>query len=409
MGVKGKSFTGSFSGGARVDFSVGTLAAMLEAGWTIAALSKSAVGSSNNGFFGGYSASDASAVTAQSFISNNTHGRLFGNGDFSSGYPSSTELPNGLDDDVVRWIVLDKGAGTSHYGGHYADLSTLTWSHGESAGAGNHNDITTASVLFSTWAVYSMGFSAQETYAIAVWDHKLTNTQIEDALTHKASDLLRAAPNFFVLFDDEFGSVRSNWTPPNVDTSLLQRDVGFKWSTTKAVTIDGLLWYHTNDSNAPTAIEATIYKDSDQSVVAGSGSVSTSGFSAGQWNLIPLTALFVPTIGTDYVASVHLEGSVRYDPDDLASSPLVSGEGWITVPAHGSRFHNSSATPVFPDTSYDGFFGVDLNYYIPKVELMGTGADETHRQFVVPTLNPVDYDFTLGSPHTAGQFLPFFQ
>ena len=405
MGVKGKSFTGSFSG-AHVDFSVGTLAQLFNAGFTIAVLTKQAVGSSNNGMFGAFADTSATTAVRQFFTTANTHARLYGDGDFSDGYPSATELPNGLDDGTVRWVVTNKPSGAAHYRMHYADLATLTWSHGESNNAANHNDVTTDPVMFTTWAIYAMGFGAQETYAIAAWDSSLSDAAIESALTHKASDLFNANPGFFVLFDDEFGSVRSNWTPPSIDSALQDRNLGFLWSSTKAVTIDGLLWFQPNNANKPTTVQARIYNSDGSSILADSGSVDATGFSANAWNLITFPSLFVPSLGTTYVASIYCNGAVQYDPDDLASAAISSGEGWITVPQHGSRFTNSAI--AFPTTSYDGFFGLDLNYYIPKVEIMGSGADENHRQFIVPTLNPVNYDFTLGSPHTAGQFLPFF-
>lgn len=189
MSIKGQSIQGTFAAGAHLDFGVGSagLANALTAGFTIAVLAKQTA--SNWGLFSGYNSLDGTSPTRQFFLSNNSGGRLFGDGDFSGGFPDVGADADGLNDGVWRWHVMSKAAGTTHYRMHYADLATLTWAHGESAAQANHTDNATAAQMFSTFAIYPQGFDAGDIAAIAVWDSNLSDGNIVSSCTKLAADL----------------------------------------------------------------------------------------------------------------------------------------------------------------------------------------------------------------------------
>ena len=190
MSIAGTSFTSAFSGGAHMDFGVGTagLDTVFASDYTIAVLSK--FSSSNCGFLGAFTDTTAGTAIREFFISNNSGGRMFGDGDFSAGFPDPGTVGSpGLADSTWRWHVMSKATGSAHYKMNYADLSTLTWVDGESVSAANHSDNATAAGMFSTWAVYPQGFGSQDIAAICVWPSQLTTGQIHSSCTQNAYSL----------------------------------------------------------------------------------------------------------------------------------------------------------------------------------------------------------------------------
>lgn len=190
MSIKGQSFTSAFSGGAHIDFGVGTagLANVFASGYTIAVLAKAT--NSNFGLLGAFADTSATSIVREFFLNNNNGGgRLFGDGDFSGGFPDQAADADGLNDNTWRWHVMSKPTGAAHFRFHYADLATLTWVHGESVGAGNHSDPGTAVQMFTTWSVYPLGFDAGDFAAICLWPSALSDSNIVTSCTRLAADL----------------------------------------------------------------------------------------------------------------------------------------------------------------------------------------------------------------------------
>jgi len=190
MSIKGQSFTGSFSDGAHIDFDVGTAGAdtVFASDYTIAVLAKTT--NSAWGLLGAYTDTTAGTPIRQFFLSNNSGGRFYGDSDFTAGFPDPADDADGVNDGTWRWHVMSKATGSAHYKYSYADLSTLTWIDGESASSANHSDNATAAGMFSTWAVYAMGFDTGDMAAICVWPTQLDTTQIHASCTQAAAALV---------------------------------------------------------------------------------------------------------------------------------------------------------------------------------------------------------------------------
>lgn len=207
MSIKGQSFNGG-TDGALVNFDVGNAANIFTGGFTIVGLVKSA--STNRGILGGYSDTVGSTYEGALFYSDNSGARLFSIGDFTAGFPDPGTVGSpGLADSVWRWVAVSKPAGSAHYRMHYADLATLTWVHGESASASDHGDNDPV-VVFSTWAIYAMGFDSGDTAAIAGFDSALSDGAIEAALTQAFADLVAASPAIgWIMPEADVGSAGS--------------------------------------------------------------------------------------------------------------------------------------------------------------------------------------------------------
>jgi hypothetical protein len=177
-----------------MDFGVGTAGAdaVFASDYTIAVLVKAT--STSRGLLGAFTDTSAGTAIREFFLSNNSGGRLFGNGDFSNGFPDPGTVGSpGLADDVWRWVTMSKATGSAHYKNSYADLATLTWVDGESVGAGNHSDNATAAGMFTTYANYSNGFDSGDCAAICIWPTQLTTGQIHSSCTQAAADLISAS------------------------------------------------------------------------------------------------------------------------------------------------------------------------------------------------------------------------
>jgi len=156
-------------------------------------LAKSA--SSNTGFLSGWSGGVGGTSRGGLLFA---IAKLFGEGDFSSGFGEGN-----FDDSVWRWYGYGKDPGSAHYVMHYADLATLTWSHGESSGAGNHSDTGTSDAFsLGMNANYALGYDSGDRAAGSLWTSHLSSSAIEAACTNAASALAAANPAAGWLFPE---------------------------------------------------------------------------------------------------------------------------------------------------------------------------------------------------------------
>lgn len=195
MSIRGTSFAADFATGPHIDFGVGTagLKNVFASGYTIGVLGKTIA--SNWGLLGAFSAADASAVVREFFLSNNSGGRMFGDGDFSNGFPAAADDADGINDGVFRWMVMSKQTGSHHYEMSYVeDMASLVWHHGEGVVAANHADVATDVVVFSSWAIYPLGNNSGDLAVMVIIPQYMTTTEREACFTHNAYDLRAFTP-----------------------------------------------------------------------------------------------------------------------------------------------------------------------------------------------------------------------
>jgi hypothetical protein len=442
----GKSFTGTFAGSSHVDFGVGSagLSTALAGNFTIAVLARTI--SSNWGLFGDYNSTDGTSPIRQFFLSNNSGGRLFGDGDFSNGFPDSGTLPGGLNDNVWRWHVFSKAAGTTHYRMHYADLATLTWVHGESVGAGNHTDNATTAQMFSTWNIYPQGFDSGDIAAIAVWSSNLSDGNIVTSCTKSAANLNDVVapkgawickPNANTTIKDVTGGgademSRQNavasadppgwsslldgeerlWTnddgPTTGQNDFSDGTGGITTATTirftQSGTISAIRFFATlNAQTAGSAVyRGTIWHVDTADNIAtplGTKLAQTATFLGstvvpGAWNEIPLTAPLSVSTNNLYRVGIHSGNSGRYVATNHGYDTGHTGAGGH-VNADGN-----GGDPIGLGQLYQGTFALNSD---PDVYPFGVGSNANYWTDVVfaPGGGPPPFDAT--------KFLSFFQ
>jgi len=434
VSIKGQSFTGAFAGGSHVDFGVGSagLSTVFAGNLTIAVLTKTP--SSNWGLFGGYNSTDGTNAVRQFFLSNNSGGRLFGDGDFSNGYPDSGADADGINDNVWRWHVMSKAAGTTHYRMHYADLATLTWSHGESVGAGNHTDNAAVAQMFSTCAIYPQGFDAGDIAAIAVWNSNLSDGNIATSCTKNAANLNDVAtpkggwlfkvnantalkdftggganetarpfsvvsadpPGWSALLDGE----ETLWTisdgPGGGEGDFTDGAGGITTATSVFVTQNGTIsairFYATATalSNGSSVYRGTIWHvDSNDNGGIGTGTkvAQTATFLGSDlipaaWNEVPLTAPLSVSTNNLYRVGIHSGNSGRYVATNQGYHVVghTSAGGHLKASAandntvgFGAQAQGTFVISADPDT-YPNKTGNDANYWTDVVFAPGVGA-----------------------------------
>lgn len=207
MSIKGQSF-GNSPTGAHLATAVGNAAGLFTGAWTVAVLMRSA--NDNKGIFGGWSGGIGGTYRSGILFAAT---KLYGAADFSSGFGS------GLDDGVWRWYGVCKSAGASLRRMHIGVLSTLSWSHGESAGASNYGDQGSCdSFSLGMSSEYALGFDNGDIAAAAVWGSKLTDLAFEAACTKFASDLASSSPLAgWLLPQATSGSAISDFTGGGAD------------------------------------------------------------------------------------------------------------------------------------------------------------------------------------------------
>lgn len=218
MSIRGNTFTGG-SAGPHLEVSVGNIASLYDGAFTIASLVRTT--NNNLGFFGGWSDSVGGSNIGGYLIAAVNGASLFGMNDFSSGFGGDGTLVDGgtITDGTYRWFVYSKAAGSNTMRMHIADLSTLTWTHGVSSGAGNHPDRGTAAVFSIGFQNYPMGNLGSADYAVtAAWKSSLSDGSIESACTGLATDLVSASPNAGWFFKQaDFGSAFTDFTGGGAD------------------------------------------------------------------------------------------------------------------------------------------------------------------------------------------------
>lgn len=184
MSIMGQSFnndtTGSF-----ITVSAGSAAPAFTGGFTVAILAKTP--RNTTPLFGAYSGAVATNAPDNGAL-HLSGGAMFSINDFTSGFGT------GLGDNVWRWYVISKPAGPAHFRMHYADLATLTWAHGEAAGAANQGNKPTSANFTLGLAYSALGFESTHLAAGAVWNASLSDAAIQAACTKLAANLKAANP-----------------------------------------------------------------------------------------------------------------------------------------------------------------------------------------------------------------------
>lgn len=153
--------------------------------------------------------------------------------------------------------------------------------------------------------------------------------------------------------------IRPSWTPPNTDNGNNEHNLGYDFQSDIAITANGLWWWQ-DGGTPPTTVRAMLWLTGTQALVADSGTVSTTGYTFAAWNFIPFTSSFGCTANTSYSLSVYSTGTYKYSSTDLGSD-IFDASGHVKAIAHTGRFVNT-AGPVFPSSTWDGMFGVDLDF-----------------------------------------------
>jgi hypothetical protein len=152
--------------------------------------------------------------------------------------------------------------------------------------------------------------------------------------------------------------IRPSWTPPNTGGPS-EQNLGFDFTADIGITANGAWWYQ-DGASPPTTVRAILWLTGTQALLADSGTVSTTGYTAPGWNFIPFSSGYACGASTTYTVSVYGIGNYKYSTTDL-SSDIVDGSGHVTALAHTGRFINTSGA-VFPSSTWDGMFGTDLDF-----------------------------------------------
>lgn len=159
------------------------------------------------------------------------------------------------------------------------------------------------------------------------------------------------------------GDVRlrtTSWTPPNTDNGNNEHNLGWDFRADVGIVANGLWWWM-DGAAPPPSVRAQLW-DNSQALIADSGTVLTNGFIGGAWNFIPFVTPRACAANTTYSVSVYSTGTYRYSSTDL-SSDQFDASGHVRALAHTGRFLNA-AGPNFPTSTWDGMFGVDLDFTI---------------------------------------------
>lgn len=153
----------------------------------------------------------------------------------------------------------------------------------------------------------------------------------------------------------------ASWVPPNTDNGNNEHNLGWDFQSDVRIVANGLWWWM-DGAAPPPSVRAQLWNTSSQTLIADSGTILTNGFIGGTWNFIPFAAPFACVANTTYSVTVYSTGSYRFSNTDL-STDQVDASGHVKALAHTSRFLNA-AGPNFPTSTWDGMFGVDLDFTI---------------------------------------------
>lgn len=151
--------------------------------------------------------------------------------------------------------------------------------------------------------------------------------------------------------------VRPSFTPTSGDT--IELTGGYQFSADIAFRGEGCWWYHLSDG--PASVRAELWTVADTTLVANSGVVSTSGFTADAWNFVAFTSPYAASAGVDYIAAVHYNGHAMASFNQF-TSPYVDPTGHFTIPTDGGRYHLFG--DAYPETAWSGQHGADLEFSV---------------------------------------------
>lgn len=311
MSIKGQSFSSAAADAAWLSVGVGDIATLFDGAFTIAVLCYNPT--DNQGYFGGWESTVGGTDDGGMLLSG---AKLYGMDDFSSGFGSDLSTSTWL------WLVMSKDDGSAHYRMHWADLAGLTWTHGESSGAANHDDQGTSGIFSIGYYVYGMGYDNLQIAAAAVWKTHLSDGSIEAACTQLSSELMAANPDAAWLMPEAESA-----TPGSIiDQTGGGADEGFRqYVSTSAdpgdYTFDSFDFpIHFIDGGNGLTVGGTKFADGspDGIITATQLSFSSNG---------TITHVRFPTMGTAAASTVQVGVYDNATQTLLASSSAVSDPG----------------------------------------------------------------------------------
>lgn len=367
MSIKGQSFNGDTTG-ALVNFGVGSAANIFTGAFTWVCLAKFT--STNWGMGAGFSGGGPTGTQQGGLLlSANSGGRLYSINDFTNGFPDPANLASpGLSDDVWRWCVITKPAGAAHYRYHYADISTLTWVHGESVSSANQNNQSAINAI-STWSVYAMGFDSGDMAVMAGFNYEMTDGQVQAACTRALRDLRNpasGAPLWGTSFPNKsYGLGKfGDFTQGGGDSTLNQLTAasadppGFDFG----IVVENDPAWVTAGASSAVGLNSASFNTSAGSLIIAEGHVDgTGGSPPGGWTIGDSLGNSLPwiEIGT-FQTSGGGGGFVR-----VWSAYVTAAQTGITV---NMDFQSNNAKALKVTT----YLGTDPN--TPPVSLVGTSS-----------------------------------
>ncbi len=133
--------------------------------------------------------------------------------------------------------------------------------------------------------------------------------------------------------------------------------VGFKWSSDSIKNITGGSIFFTDQGAPPSSVVVTLYDLNTEAVLV-TNTVSTVGFTVGQWNDVLFSSPYTISIGVNYVIALEFDGDYSYN-NDTFDLPVV--QDGITIPAGGGHY---SVGGGFPSTTWNGCHGAAMVYLL---------------------------------------------
>lgn len=146
-------------------------------------------------------------------------------------------------------------------------------------------------------------------------------------------------------------------TPPSNDGGVAtSRELGFDLLSDVNPSLTGVWYYRL--AGAPATCKAIVYQRPALTVL----NSTDSGALVDGWNLITLSSAVPLAAGVTYTACVFLGPCViGYDGSGLTSD-VVSADTHMRAVAGTGRFGNNLAVPTYPDQSWSGSWGIDVEY-----------------------------------------------
>lgn len=163
--------------------------------------------------------------------------------------------------------------------------------------------------------------------------------------------------------------IRPAWTPESIDTDSSARTLGFDFANDVPITCDGLWWYHAATAPLSPFVNAYLYQTAGQVLVASTLGFSTAGWATNTWHFVPFDVPYEAAPGT-YTLVAGILGGLTFDANDLAVN-IPDASGHVVALAHTGRFANGTST-AFPTNTWDGMFGMDLEFELGGSELAAT-------------------------------------